>query len=101
VQNANPRPVTFSAQVSGRTITLSLAGADAAKADAHKPFELKEGTPSPIGEAAYHTRISDPFSPNAPGIAVYRARIGPPTACAKSRTEVTSFTASFARPPTN
>ena len=95
VQNANPKPVAFAAQVGGRTVSLALAGADAAKADAHKPFEPKEGVPSPIGEGAYHTRISDPFSPSAPGIAVYRARIG---TCVKSRTEVTSFTASFVRP---
>lgn len=95
VQNANPKPVMFAAQVDGRTISLALAGADAAKADAHKPFEPKEGVPSPIGEGAYHTRISDPFSPSAPGIAVYRARLGN---CVKSRTEVTSFTASFAKP---
>jgi hypothetical protein len=91
----------FSAQVAGRTITLALAGADAGKADAHKPFEPKEGVPSPVGEAAYHTRISDPFSPSAPGIAVYRARLGPATACVKNRTEVTTFNASFAKPASN
>ena len=96
VQNSNPKPVAFAAQVGGRTITLALAGANAAKADAHKPFEPKEGVPSPIGEAAYHTRISDPFSPSALGIAVYRARLG---TCVKSRTEVTSFTASFVKAP--
>src|SRR5437868_4364620 len=45
VQNANPHSVTFVAKTSTRTITLSLAGADAGKADAHKPFETKEGTP--------------------------------------------------------
>lgn len=76
---------------------LALAGADAAKADAHKPFEPKEGTPSPIGEGAYHTRISDPFAPNSPGIAVYRARLGSASACVKTRDEVTSFTASFTK----
>ena len=97
VQNANPRPVSFAAQVGGRTIALPLAGADAGKADAHKPFEPKEGVPSPIGEAAYHTRISDPFSPSAPGIAVYRARLGSASGCVKSRTDITSFSASFVK----
>lgn len=74
---------------------LSLAGANAGKADAHKPFEPKEGYASAVGEDAYHTRISDPFSPSAPGIAVYRARLGANASCVKSRTEVTSFTATF------
>lgn len=100
VQNANPHAVTFVAQASGRTITLALAGADAGKADAHKPFEPTEGTPSPVGEGAYHTRISDPFSPNSPGIAVYRARIGPAGACVKTREEVINYSASFVSPPT-
>jgi hypothetical protein len=99
VQNANPHAVTFVAQAQGRTITLALAGADAGKADAHKPFEPAEGTPSPIGEGAYHTRISDPFSPNSPGIAVYRARIGPANACVKTREEVLNYSASFVNPP--
>lgn len=97
VQNANPHGVTFTARAGTRTITLALAGADSAKADAHKPFEPKEGTPSPVGEGAYHTRISDPFSPNSPGIAVYRARLGSEETCVKAREEITSFTASFAR----
>lgn len=97
VQNANPHGVTFTAHAGTRTITLALAGADSAKADAHKPFEPKEGTPSPVGEGAYHTRISDPFSPNSPGIAVYRARLGSAEACVKAREEITSFTASFTR----
>ena len=97
VQNANPHAVTFTARAGTRTITLALAGADAGKADAHKPFEPKEGTPSPIGEGAYHTRISDPFSPNSPGIAVYRARLGPADACVKAREEVTGYTASFTK----
>jgi hypothetical protein len=97
VQNANPHSVTFIAHTNTRTITLALAGADAGKADAHKPFEAKEGTPSAIGEDAYHTRISDPFSPSAPGIAVYRARLGSADACVKTREEITSYSASFAR----
>jgi hypothetical protein len=97
VQNANPHALTFVAQAGGRTITLALAGADAAKADAHKPFESKEGTPSAVGEGAYHTRISDPFSPNSPGIAVYRARLGTAEACVKTRTELTSYAASFVK----
>ena len=101
MQNANPHPVTFTAQAGGRTITLALAGADAGKADAHKPFEPKEGTPSPIGEGAYHTRISDPFAPNSPGIAVYRARLGPANGCVKAREEVTGYTAMYARPSSN
>ena len=79
-------------------VSLTLAGADAAKADAHKPFEPKEGMASPVGEGAYHTRISDPFSPSAPGIAVYRARLGTEANCVKDRKDVTSFTASFATP---
>lgn len=99
VQNANPHAVTFVALARGRKITISLAGADAGKADAHKPFEPAEGTPSPVGEGAYHTRISDPFSPNSPGIAVYRARIGTANECVKTREEVISFTASFVSPP--
>lgn len=99
VQNANPHAVTFTAQAQGRKITLALAGADAGKADAHKPFEPAEGTPSAVGEGAYHTRISDPFSPNSPGIAVYRARIGPANECVKTREEVISYSASFVNPP--
>ena len=99
VQNANPRPVAFAAKLAGGTISLALSGANAAKADAHKPFEPKEGYASPIGEGAYHTRISDPFSPSAPGIAVYRARLGTATGCVKDRKEVTSFSASFTSPP--
>ena len=98
VQNANPRAVTFAAQVAGRPVVLALAGADAAKADAHLALEPKDGAPPAKDEAAYQTRISDPFSPSAPGIAVYRARVGPASTCAKSRTDLTSFTASFVKP---
>ena len=93
VQSANPRPITFSADIGGKPVALKLEGADPNKADAHTA--ALKGAPAK-DESAYHTRLHDPFVSVAPGIPAYRARLGPPTTCVKSRNEIQKFTATFA-----
>lgn len=94
VQSANPRPITFSAQIGGKPVALKLEGADPKKADAHA-VALK-GAAAKTDEAAYHTRLHDPFISVSDGIPAYRVRLGPANACVKSRNEIQAFTASFA-----
>jgi len=94
VQSANPRPIAFEAQVGGRPMAMTLEGANPQKADEYAATS-KGATKK--DEAAYHTRLHDPFQSVSAGIAAYRARLGPASACVKSRDEIQRFTASFAR----
>lgn len=94
VQSANPRPIVFNAEIGGKPVALKLEGADPTKADAHAAAAVK-GAPAK-DEPAYHTRLHDPFLSVSAGIPAYRARLGAPTTCVKSRNEIQRFTATFA-----
>lgn len=91
VMNLNPRPVAFEAEVAGKRTTLALEAADGDKADAHAAVA------SVKDEGALHMRLKDPFQSAGSGIPVYRARLGPPGTCVKSRGEITRFTASYVK----
>jgi hypothetical protein len=89
VMNLNPRAVAFEAEIGGKRTKLSLEAADGDKADAHAAVaEVKD-----LG--ALHMRLKDPFQSAGSGIPVYRARLGQPGSCVKSRAEITTFTASY------
>jgi len=89
VMNLNPRAVAFEAEIGGRRTKLALEAADGDKADAHAAVaEVKD-----LG--ALHMRLKDPFQSAGSGIPVYRARLGAPGSCVKSRAEITTFTASY------
>jgi hypothetical protein len=89
VMNLNPRAVAFEAEIGGKHTKLALEAADGDKADAHAAVaEVKE-------LAALHMRLKDPFQSAGSGIPVFRARLGKPGSCVKSRAEITTFTASY------
>lgn len=91
VMNLNPRAVAFEAEVGGKHTKLALEAADGDKADAHAAVaEVKD-------LAALHMRLKDPFQSAGSGIPVYRARLGQPGSCVKSRAEITTFTASYVK----
>jgi hypothetical protein len=46
---------------------------------------------------ALHMRLKDPFQSAGSGIPVYRARLGKPGACVKSRAEIATFTAAYVK----
>jgi hypothetical protein len=94
VLNLNPRPVAFEADASGKKISLALEAADGEKADA-RSATLKGGAPK--DEAALHMRFRDPFQSAGAGIPLFRARLGPASACVKSRDEIAHFTASYTK----
>ncbi len=91
VMNLNPRAVAFEAEIAGKRTTLSLEAADGDKADAHAAVA------SAKDEGALHMRLKDPFQSAGSGIPVYRARLGAPGACVKSRAEITTFTAAYVK----
>jgi len=97
VQSQNPRPIAFEATIAGKRMVLALEGADGAKADARAAALAKAGAEAANGAAAYHTRLHDPFQSSSPGLPVYRARLGAAGACVKSRDEIASFSARFAK----
>ena len=95
VQNPNPRPIAFEAEIAGKTATLALEGANAAKADARNAALAKGDAAA--AEVSYHTRVHDPFVSVSDGIPVFRARLGGAAACVKDRKEIAKFTARFAK----
>jgi hypothetical protein len=91
VMNLNPRPVAFEAEIGGKRTKLALEAADGDKADAHAAVaEVKD-------LSALHMRLADPFQSAGSGIPVYRARLGSPGACVKSRAEISRFTAAYVK----
>jgi hypothetical protein len=91
VMNLNPRAVAFEADIGGKHTKLALEAADGDKADAHAAVaEVKD-----LG--ALHMRLKDPFQSAGSGIPVYRARLGSPSSCVKSRAEITTFSASYVK----
>ena len=97
VQSQNPRPISFEALVAGKTTKLMLEGASGAKADLRAAVLAKAGEEAGKADAAYHTRLHDPFQSAGPGIAVYRVRLGAAGACVKSRDEIANFAARFTK----
>lgn len=97
VQSQNPRPIAFEASVGGKAVKLMLEGANGAKADMRAAVLAKAGAEAGKADAAYHTRLHDPFQSAGPGIAVYRVRLGSAEACVKGREEITTFAARFAK----
>lgn len=97
VQSQNPRPIRFEAVVGGKPMVLALEGADGKKADVRAAVLQNAGTDVAKGDAAYHTRLHDPFQSAGSGIAVYRARLGAAGTCVKGREEIASFSAHFAK----
>ena len=91
VLNLNPRPVAFVAETGGGRTALRLEAADGAKADAQAASRGAERV------SAMHMRLKDPFQSAGAGIPVFRARLGPPGACVKSRAEITRFSANYTR----
>lgn len=96
VQSQNPRPIAFEASVAGKPVKLMLEGASAAKADERAAALSKTGDGGKA-EAAYHTRLHDPFQSAGAGIPVYRVRLGGASACVKSREEIAAFAARFVK----
>jgi len=91
VMNLNPRAVAFEAEIGGKHTALSLEAADGDKADAHAAVaQVKD-----LG--ALHMRLKDPFQSAGSGIPVYRARLGSPGSCVKSRAEISTFTAAYVK----
>jgi hypothetical protein len=91
VMNLNPRAVAFEADIGGRHAKLALEAADGDKADAQAAVaQVKD-----LG--ALHMRLKDPFQSAGSGIPVYRARLGQPGQCVKSRAEISTFTASYVK----
>lgn len=91
VMNLNPRPVAFEAEIGGKRTKLALEAADGDKADAHAAVaEVKD-------LSALHMRLADPFQSAGSGIPVYRARLGSPGACVKSRAQISRFTAAYVK----
>jgi hypothetical protein len=91
VMNLNPRAVAFEAEIGGKRTALSLEAADGDKADAHAAVaQVKD-----LG--ALHMRLKDPFQSAGSGIPVYRARLGSPGSCVKSRAEISTFTAAYVK----
>lgn len=97
VQSQNPRPIAFEASVGGKALKLTLEGASAAKADVRAAVLAKAGAEAGRADAAYHTRLPDPFQSAGAGIPVYRVRLGGADACVKSREEITAFAARYVR----
>ena len=97
VQSQNPRPIAFEATVGGKPVVLALEGADGKKADVRAAILAKAGADVAKGDAAYHTRLHDPFQSAGSGIPVYRARLGSGDSCVKSRDEIARFSARFAK----
>jgi hypothetical protein len=97
VQSQNPRPISFEALVAGKATKLMLEGASGAKADLRAAVLAKAGEEAGKADAAYHTRLHDPFQSAGPGIAVYRVRLGAAGACVKSRDEIANFAARFTK----
>ncbi|MCE9523372.1 MAG: hypothetical protein K8S25_13195 [Alphaproteobacteria bacterium] len=97
VQSQNPRPIAFEAVVAGKPVALALEGADGKKADVRAAALAKAGADAAAGEAAYHTRLHDPFQSAGSGIPVYRVRLGGAAACIKARDEIATFSARFAK----
>jgi hypothetical protein len=91
VMNLNPRPVAFEAEIAGKHTTLALEAADGDKADAHAAVASVKDL------AALHMRLKDPFQSAGSGIPVYRARLGSPGSCVKSRAEISTFTAAYVK----
>jgi hypothetical protein len=91
VMNLNPRAVAFEAEIGGKRAKLALEAADGDKADAHAAVAEVKDLP------ALHMRLKDPFQSAGSGIPVYRARLGAPGSCVKSRAEITTFTASYVK----
>jgi len=91
VMNLNPRPVAFEAEIGGKHTTLSLEAADGDKADAHAAVASVKDL------SALHMRLKDPFQSAGSGIPVYRARLGSPGSCVKSRAEISTFTAAYVK----
>lgn len=89
VLNLNPRPVAFEAEIGDKRMALALEAADGARADEH-------AAAAPAKDAgAVHMRLKDPFQSAGSGIPVYRARLGAPGACVKSRDEISRFSAAY------
>ena len=97
VQSQNPRPIAFEVLAGGKAVKLTLEGASGAKADMRAAVLAKAGADAGKADAAYHTRLRDPFQSAGAGIPVYRVRLGPADRCVKSRDEITAFAARFAR----
>ena len=97
VQSQNPRPIAFEGSVGGKPVKLLLEGASAAKADERAAALAKAGADGGKIDAAYHTRLHDPFQSAGAGIPVYRVRLGGASACVKSREEIVTFAARFAK----
>ena len=91
VMNLNPRAVAFEAEIGGKHTKLALEAADGDKADAHAAVAQVKDL------SALHMRLKDPFQSAGSGIPVYRARLGSPGACVKSRAEISRFTAAYVK----
>ena len=93
VVNMHPRSVAFEADADGKRMALTLEPADGEKADARMAAVAKGEMPK--SEAGVHMRLHNPFESAGAGIPLYRAKLGGPATCVKSRTDVTRFTARF------
>jgi hypothetical protein len=95
VQNQNPRPISFDASIKGKSAKLLLEGANGAKADVRASVLAKAGADAGKADAAYHTRVRDPFQSAGAGIPVYRVRLEVAGSCVKGRDEISAFAARF------